>query len=312
MDSRASGLALLTMIAQAKSVPRLSKPPVAMEISVGTYPKALKNGIWSVILASSPIGATSETPAIIIPSAPSLLVMKLLETLASGWNLRNPSASRSTTPFNSLPAIRRPPTTLNSFSYGGMVLRSGAWAKAAEAQRAASNGAVFRRKRMVSFASVELPELFERRRGGQRQVSPISRDDVLSLAADDEAQELAQPRLERRARRAIEEDVDAPHQRIGPVLERPARGEYVGPAFARRERDGFDAGDSPRLRHHRPGDAVAIVGQFVPQHVHEAQALPGTVFVRDHLAAGLDELAVVRVPLVAVVQHHRLEESGRA
>src|SRR5207237_640880 len=187
-----------------------------MEISVGTYPKALKNGIWSVILASSPIGATSETPAIIIPSAPSLLVMKLVETLASGWNFRNPSANRSMTPFNSLPAMRSPPTTSNSFLYSGMALRSGAWAKAAEAQRAASSGAIFRRTRMVSL--VELLELFERHCGGQRQVAPVAVDDVLSLAAEDEVEELAQLRLERPARRPIEEDVDAPHQRIRSVL----------------------------------------------------------------------------------------------
>src|SRR5439155_8136188 len=107
---------------------------------------------------------------------------------------------------------------------------------------------------MVSFASVELPELFERHCGGQRQVASVAVDDALPLTAEDEAQELAQPRLQRPARRAIEEDVDAPHQRIRPVLERLARRKYVEAALARRERDGLDPGDSLRLWHHRPGD----------------------------------------------------------
>src|SRR5947199_2818066 len=111
---------------------------------------------------------------------------------------------------------------------------------------------------MVSFASVELPELFERHRGGQGQVASVAVDDLLSLPAEDEAQELAQPRLQRPARGVIEEDVDAPHQRIRPVLERRAGRKDVGATLARRERDGLDAWDSLRLWHHRPGDAVAV------------------------------------------------------
>src|SRR5438067_11698938 len=114
-----------------------------------------------------------------------------------------------------------------------------------------------------SLRSIELLELFERRRSGQWQVPSVAGDDVLSLAAEDEAQELAQPRLDRPAGRAVEEDMDASRQWIRPVLERLARREHVGAAFARSERERFDGSDALRLRHHGPGDAVAIVRQLV-------------------------------------------------
>src|SRR2546423_12982145 len=111
-----------------------------------------------------------------------------------------------------------------------MAFRSGAWAKAADAPSTTRRGAILRRMRMVS--SVELLELFERRCRRQRQVASVAVDDPLSFAAEDEAEEFAQPGLERLPRRAIEEDVDAARQRIRPVLERLPRRKHVGATLA--------------------------------------------------------------------------------
>ena len=83
---------------------------------------------------------------------------------------------------------------------------------------------------------------------------------------------------------------------------------HIRAAFARRDRDGFDAGDALRLRHHGPRDAVAIVRELVLEHVLQTEALLGAIFVGDHLAAGLDVLAEVGIPFVAVLQNLPLEE----
>src|SRR6266478_6263334 len=77
-----------------------------------------------------------------------------------------------------------------------MALGSGAWAEAAEEQSAASNGAVFRRTRMVSFSISRASSVAPGQPPWSGAGSPRGGRRILPLAAEDEAQELAQLRLE--------------------------------------------------------------------------------------------------------------------
>src|SRR5260370_6659377 len=163
------------------------------------------------------------------------------------------------------------------------------------------------RKALLRIGSIELPRLLARDGGGERQVAAVAGDDLLPFAAQDVAQELPELRLERLYGRAIEKEVDAARQRIAAVLKALLAGHDESAAFARGQRDGFDAADTLGLRHHRPGDPVAIRRQLDGEHLLEAKSLP--VLAGDHLAASLDVFAEVRVPLVPVVEHRRLEES---
>src|SRR2546421_248976 len=92
---------------------------------------------------------------------------------------------------------------------------------------------------------------------------------------------------------------------------RGARGD-VGTAVMSGQGDRLDARNALRLRHHRPGYSVAVMRELIPEHVLQAHALLGAVLVRDHLAPALDVLAVIGVPLVAVLHDFPLEEARRA
>ncbi len=51
--------------------------------------------------------------------------------------------------------------------------------------------------------------------------------------------------------------------------------------------------------------------ELLPEHVLQAQALLRAILIRDHLAAGLDILAIVGIPLVAVLENLPLKETRR-
>src|SRR2546430_771626 len=104
----------------------------------------------------------------------------------------------------------------------------------------------------------------------------------------------------------------AGYQRMRSFLKGPrARGDG-GTAVRGGEGDRLDSRYASRLRHHRPGYSVAVMRELIPEHVLQAHALLGAILVRDHLACALDVLAVIGIPLVAVLQDFPLEEARRA
>src|SRR6266513_215596 len=161
-------------------------------------------------------------------------------------------------------------------------------------------------------ALLELGELLARDLPGELQVASVAHHGLLALAAQGITQELLEFRIQRPARCAVEVDMDVTYQRIASILKaRRARGD-VGTAVTSGEGDRLDARDASRLRHHRPGYSVAVMRELIPEHVLQAHALLGAILVRDHLACALDVLAVIGIPLVAVLQDFPLEEARRA
>src|SRR6267142_754295 len=70
-----------------------------------------------------------------------------------------------------------------------------------------------------SWASVELFELFANVRSGQWRIDAGFLDDLLALAAQHEADELAHLRVHRAARRLVHVDISVSNQRIAAVLD---------------------------------------------------------------------------------------------
>src|SRR5437879_6080540 len=161
-------------------------------------------------------------------------------------------------------------------------------------------------------ALVEPGELLARDLLSERQVATVAHHGLLALAAQGITHELPEFRIQRLARCAVEVDMDVAYQRIASILKaRRARGD-VGTAVTSGQGERLDARYAFRLRHHGPGYSVAVMRELIPEHALQAHALLGPVLVRDHLAAALDVLAVIGIPLVAVLHDFPLEEARRA
>ena len=155
---------------------------------------------------------------------------------------------------------------------------------------------------------IQSSELLAHHCRGQRQVVRVAHDRFLPVAAQHVAQELAQPGIHRAARPSVDVEVKAAHERVAAVLETLATGNDVRRSLLHGERDGLQSRHLARLRNDGPRDAVSIVPELVGEHMLQPPALVAVV-VRDHLAAGLDVLAIARIPFVAVAEHPQLEEA---
>src|SRR5258706_10099264 len=231
-------------------------------------------------------------------------------TRACGWNLRKPAPQELTRLVSSgFPQMRISPFTV---ACGEYATSWAAGATAAPAQRAAQ-----RKSAWALIVSIELLQLLADVLRGKVRVRPVLLDDRLTLAREDEAQELAHFRIHCASRPLVHIDVGITSQRVT-AIGHDVRRERDRRATVPGKRDHLHVGIARAFR--------AVRVHAWPLEVHERTPADRILVPRDRLVEALaphrvagrvvrgllpfDEFLEVGIPLVRPVQHHALE-AGR-